>query len=260
LASSFLDTSALTKLYHEEPGSEYVELIVNQPGSKAIVSRLSLVEMEAVFAIKVRTSALNENGRSLALRRLRADIARYRLIVGPPIEPKHYRSAAKLLRLHGVSRGLRTLDALELAIALDMLEASWISVILSADKRLAKWRRLADARRSTPLNPAWSSQVRMASAFSYFSSLQPLLRNDLNRSHSAGKPQIDRSTRYLRNPDTTTVVWHRRRNRDKRQRKAPRRSPGDSALKHSARPSAQSEPLHFSLEPAPGSGIPAGDL
>jgi len=135
LANSFLDTSALAKLYREEPGSEYVERTVSQPGSKGIVSRLSLVEMESVFAIKVRTGALDENGRSIALRRLRADIARNRLIVGPAIEPRHYRSAARLLRLHGVSRGLRTLDALQLAIALDMLEASWISVILSADKR-----------------------------------------------------------------------------------------------------------------------------
>jgi hypothetical protein len=60
LASSFLDPSALAKLYHEEPGSEYVERIVSQPGSKGIVSRLSLVEMESVFAIKVRTGALDE--------------------------------------------------------------------------------------------------------------------------------------------------------------------------------------------------------
>ena len=138
MASSFLDTSALAKLYHEEPGSEYVEHIVRQPGSTGIVSRLSLVEMESVLAIKVRTGALDEIGRSIALRRLRADIARNRLIVGPAIEPRHYRSAAKLLRLHGVSRGLRTLDALQLAIALDMLESSLISVMLSADKRLCE--------------------------------------------------------------------------------------------------------------------------
>jgi uncharacterized protein with PIN domain len=108
LASSFLDTSALAKLYHEEAGSEYVERVVSQPGSKGVVSRLSLVEMESVFAIKVRTGALNENGRSIAPRRLRADIVRNRLTAGPAVEPRHYRSAAKLLRLHGVSRGLRT--------------------------------------------------------------------------------------------------------------------------------------------------------
>jgi hypothetical protein len=94
--------------------------------------------MESVFAIKVRTGVLDENGRSLALRPLRADIERERVVVGPPIEPKHFRSAAKLLRFHGVTRGLRTLDALQLAVALDMLEASWISMMLSADKRLCE--------------------------------------------------------------------------------------------------------------------------
>jgi hypothetical protein len=84
LASAFLDTSALAKLYHEEPGSGYVERILNQSGSKAIVSRLSLLEMESVFAIKVRTGALIENERFIALRRLRADVARNRLVVGLP--------------------------------------------------------------------------------------------------------------------------------------------------------------------------------
>ena len=147
----FLDTSALAKLYHGEPGSDYVEGALNQPGSKGIVSRLSLVEMESVFAIKVRTGAPDGNGRSLALRRLRADIARDRLIVGPPMEPKHYRSAARLLRLHGVSRGLRPLDSLQLAVALDMLEASWISVMLSSDKRLCE---VAEACGCPAVDPA----------------------------------------------------------------------------------------------------------
>ncbi|MGA7415067.1 MAG: type II toxin-antitoxin system VapC family toxin [Bryobacteraceae bacterium] len=153
MAGSFLDTSALAKLYHEEPGSNYVERILNQPGSKGILSRLSLVEMESVFSMKVRTGALDENGRSLALRRLRADIARDRLIIGPPIKAKHYRSAAKLLRLHRVSRGLRTLDALQLAVALDMLEASWISVILSADKRLCEVAEACGCPAIDPENP-----------------------------------------------------------------------------------------------------------
>ncbi len=149
----FLDTSALAKLYHAEIGSDYVESILNQPGSKGIVSQLSLVEMESVLAIKVRTGALDESGRSLAPRRLRADIARDRLFVGPPIEPKHYRSAAKLLRVHGVSRGLRTLDALQLAVALDLLEESWISVMLSADKRLCEAAEVCGCPAVDPANP-----------------------------------------------------------------------------------------------------------
>jgi len=77
--------------------------------------------------------------------------ARNRLIVGLAIEPRHYRSAAKLLKLHGVSHGLRTLDALQLAVALDMLEASSISVILSADKRLCE---VAEACGCPAIDPA----------------------------------------------------------------------------------------------------------
>jgi predicted nucleic acid-binding protein len=134
----FLDTSALAELYHEADRTEFV-------------SRLSRVEMESVFAIKVRIGALDEAERSPALRRLRADIARSRLIVGPPIEPKHYRAAATLLRFHGVSRGLRTLDALRLAIALEMLEASSISLILPADKRLCE---VAEACGCPAIDPA----------------------------------------------------------------------------------------------------------
>jgi hypothetical protein len=57
VAGSFPDTSALAKLHHEELGSEYVERILNHSGSRGIVSGLSLVEMESVFAIKVRTGA-----------------------------------------------------------------------------------------------------------------------------------------------------------------------------------------------------------
>lgn len=117
------------------------------------MSRLSLVEMESVFSIKVRTGALDENGRTLGLRRLRADIAHNRLIAGPSMEPKHYRSAARLLRQYGVPRGLRTLDALQLAVALDMLAASWISLMVSADRRLCEVAEACGIPAVDPANP-----------------------------------------------------------------------------------------------------------
>jgi PIN domain nuclease of toxin-antitoxin system len=63
----FLDTSALAKLHHQETGSELVERIVAVPGS-AVISRLSLIEMESVFAIKVRTGQLDLPGQDLARR------------------------------------------------------------------------------------------------------------------------------------------------------------------------------------------------
>jgi hypothetical protein len=94
----FLDTSALAKLYHEEDGSQYVERLLTAPESNTVVSRLSLVEMESVLAIKVRTGELDVAGRDLARRRLRADVAQRRLTIGPPIDEGHYRKGARFAR------------------------------------------------------------------------------------------------------------------------------------------------------------------
>jgi PIN domain nuclease of toxin-antitoxin system len=65
----FVDTSALAKLYHQEPGSDYVERILNERSSKGIISRVSLVEFESVLAIKVRTRVMDPAGRGIVLRR-----------------------------------------------------------------------------------------------------------------------------------------------------------------------------------------------
>jgi uncharacterized protein len=148
-----LDTSALAKLYHQESGSDYVERILNEQGSKGVISRLSLVELESVLAIKVRTGVLNPTGRTIALRRFRADIARNRVIVGPPIEEKHFLSAARLLRTHAVDRGLRTLDGIQLAVALDLRQAAWITVLVSSDQRLCAVAGLCGCPAVDPANP-----------------------------------------------------------------------------------------------------------
>jgi len=151
VASYFLDTSALSKLYHQEIGSHYLERLVEQPGAIIVVSRLSLLEMESVFAIKVRTGELSPPGQELARRRLRADIAQGRVSVGPPIEERHYQSARKLLARYGLEMALRTLDSLQLALALDLHESRQISVIVAADQRLC---RVAEACGCSTINPA----------------------------------------------------------------------------------------------------------
>ena len=134
----FLDTSALAKLYHQETGSKYVEALFASPDSKLVISRLSLVEMESAVAIKVRMGELDETGREIARRRLHADVAQGRLKVGPVVEEAHYRRARSLLGRFGVERGLRTLDSLQLAIALDLRDAGLISVFVASDHRLCQ--------------------------------------------------------------------------------------------------------------------------
>jgi uncharacterized protein with PIN domain len=66
VANFFLDTSALAKLYHKEIGSDYLERVLQQPGACVLISPLSIVEMESVFAIKVRSGQLDNSGMAIA--------------------------------------------------------------------------------------------------------------------------------------------------------------------------------------------------
>jgi predicted nucleic acid-binding protein len=153
LASYFLDTSALAKLYHKETGSEYVDRIVKEPGSRCTISRLSIVEMESVLAIKVRTGEIDEQLVETARRCLRADLSQRRLLIGPPIQADHYHTARILLAKYGATEGLRTLDALQLAIALDLKQTGQITVLVTADQRLCRVAALADCPAVNPDKP-----------------------------------------------------------------------------------------------------------
>jgi uncharacterized protein len=143
VANYFLDTSALAKLYHQEAGSDYMDRVLDEIGSRSLISRLSIVELESVLATKVRTGEINPAALQIARRRFRADLARQRLIVAPPVHEGHFQRARKLLVQYGVDEGLRTLDALQLAIALDLHRQGYVTVLVAADKRLCRVAPLA---------------------------------------------------------------------------------------------------------------------
>lgn len=149
----FLDTSALAKLYHKEAGSEYMERIVKEPGSRCVISRLSIVELESVLAIKVRTGEIDAQQVEIARRCLRADLSQGRFLIGPPIKPSHLHTARILLAKYGADEGLRTLDALQLAIALHLKQAGQITVLITADQRLCRAAALAGCPAVNPEKP-----------------------------------------------------------------------------------------------------------
>jgi len=156
VATLFLDTSALAKLYHREVGSESLERVLHHPNTRTLISRLSIVEMESVCAIKIRSGQLDTPNMEIARRRLRADLAQRRILVGPPVEEKHFSRARRLLFQYGVAEGLRTLDALQLSIALDLHQAGHITVIIAADRRLC---RVAELSGCPAINPQVPSSV-----------------------------------------------------------------------------------------------------
>ena len=130
-----------------------MDRILEERGSRSLISHLSIVEMEAVLSIKMRTGEIDEPAMEIARRRFRADLAQYRLLVAPPVLERHFHSARKLLVQYGVPEGLRTLDALQLAIALDLRQIGQMDVLVAADQRLCRVASMAGCASLNPEKP-----------------------------------------------------------------------------------------------------------
>jgi predicted nucleic acid-binding protein len=135
LAKYFFDTSALVKYYHTELGSNCVSAIFAEPDRVVRVSNLGVLEAQSVFAMKVRSGELERSVAGMFRARLMLDIAAGSLETYG-ITPGHFREAEHLIGRYGHSRRLRTLDALQLAIALDLKSLDLVDFIVAADKAL----------------------------------------------------------------------------------------------------------------------------
>lgn len=130
-----------------------MESLVQVPGIRLIISQLSLIEIQSVFATKVRTGVIGE----AALDQLRglfySDLAKGRFEV-VLLARRHFQSAEALIRTHGVEYVLRTLDALQLSVALDLHHREAAPNLVASDKNLCK---VAALEGLTVLNPSEGS-------------------------------------------------------------------------------------------------------
>jgi predicted nucleic acid-binding protein len=134
MANAFLDTSALVKYYHPEAGTQEVTRIIEGPGSRHYISRLSMVEMVSAFAVKFRLGQIDEHGFADLRRRFYHDIGQGRFRV-MPVTTTRYQAAMQLIEKH-FRISLRTLDALQLAVALALSHQGMIDHFVCADQRL----------------------------------------------------------------------------------------------------------------------------
>jgi predicted nucleic acid-binding protein len=134
---SFFDTSALVKHYHAEAGTDAVDRLIGEPGAEILIARLTLVETISVFAIKVRTGEFDaaEFARLRAL--FAAHVARRRYQVFRLLNV-HYDRARDLIANHGLRRQIRTLDALQLSVAIQLHQVAPIDRFVCADQRLCE--------------------------------------------------------------------------------------------------------------------------
>ena len=136
MPGDFLDTSALAKHYHAELGSAVIDGLWNDPARSLYVSRLSALEMISVFARKARTSTIRAADFDVLRRRFAADLTKTKRLLGVRLLVAHFQEADRLIRLHGLSRSLRTLDALQLAVALDLRRKNAVERFVCADRDL----------------------------------------------------------------------------------------------------------------------------
>ena len=137
----FFDTSALVKNYHAEGGTADVQAILGEAGSEFFISRLAAVEMLSGFAGKVRTGVFSSTDYGILRRRFLADIRR-KTFRPLRVLNAHYQLAGDLIGKHAMSRQFRTLDAIQLAVALHFHRSFPLDHFVCADQRLCDVARL----------------------------------------------------------------------------------------------------------------------
>lgn len=136
----FLDSSAIVKHYHTEPGTEVVERILGENDSRHYISRLTILEVNSAFMRRVREQIISLSELETVRQRFLEDITERRLRV-VRMTDFHYRVAERLIRKHGAvddQPRIRTLDALQLAVALDVHQQRGIDYFIAADNSLCQ--------------------------------------------------------------------------------------------------------------------------
>ena len=133
----FFDTSALVKRFHLELGSRTVGEIFGERGNRIFTSRLGLLELTSVAAIKFRTGAMSVEDVSEFVAAVGVSVDSQWVIVRRLLE-EDYNRAQTLLTQYAHQHRLRTLDSLHLASAIRLRADSRLDFFVTSDKVLAK--------------------------------------------------------------------------------------------------------------------------
>jgi predicted nucleic acid-binding protein len=145
----FFDTSALAKAYRQETGTERVMALLGDVESRHWISSLTVVEFQSVFAQKVREGELTLGDYQTLRRKFGGEVRAKRLLVKGLLR-RHQRAAERLIGTHAPTKRLRTLDALQLAMALELLSDKTADKFVLADEHLA---RVAGLEGLSVINP-----------------------------------------------------------------------------------------------------------
>jgi len=152
MAVYFLDSSAIVKHYHAEVGTAEVDRVLSEPNSRHFIALLAVVEVQSAFVGKAREGHISLTELDAVRQQFLDDITQRRFQV-VRMTDFHYRAAARLMRQYGPLPGqprLRTLDALQLAVALEVQQQTQLDFFVSADDDLCS---AAESEKLVVLNP-----------------------------------------------------------------------------------------------------------
>jgi predicted nucleic acid-binding protein len=149
MAAYFLDTSALVKRYHPESGTPIVDQVFSEPDADLVVSRLVMVEIVSAFALKVRSGTINTSKFEQYRKQVHRDV-RHKAMRVARIALRHFQLADELLCRHAMTHRLRTLDGLQLAVAIELQSGGVPATFVCADDVLCT---LAKSEGLVVLNP-----------------------------------------------------------------------------------------------------------
>ena len=139
----------MVKRYTSESGTAKVDGIFGDPEKDILISRLGAVEWHSVLARKARAGEITRGAYQKARGRFYADVRTRRLRLAG-WDQQCFRRGIRLLKQWGLSRALRTLDALQLAAALILHERGELDRFVCADATLCD---IARAEGLSVLNP-----------------------------------------------------------------------------------------------------------
>lgn len=141
MAQYFFDTSALVKRYHREDGSERVEAIFAESRRIVRISALGIVETHSALAVKARAGVLKWETVLTLSGFVYQDLSRG--VVKPHgITPQHFSEAEELVLRFGREHRLRSLDAIQLAVAVGLRNSGRVDSLVTADVTLQEVARL----------------------------------------------------------------------------------------------------------------------
>ncbi|MDI6717087.1 MAG: type II toxin-antitoxin system VapC family toxin [Actinomycetota bacterium] len=126
----FVDTSALVKYYYPEVDSLEVERVILE-AERLYLCELSLVEFASALMKKIQMNELQDHEQQLIWEAFLNDIQAESIEL-VELSQDDFRTASNLILRHGKDRNLRTLDSLQLAAALKLVDSRF----LSSDKEL----------------------------------------------------------------------------------------------------------------------------